>query len=431
MKRVWQKLHHPFLTLINNGLWCVASIAHPCFAVAEEFKASDLEGNAQVIGEIWHHIEKGFPIGEEQWKAWKPIKEQALQVAARTDSSADLLNIAQSMFDEMGASHFQLFKEPFENWSEDDLKPSRNDGHLGISMHWLNDAWYVSAIECEATKAHSMIETGYEIISIGDHRLLNDFSLYPPMVISTQKNHLFGPKGGKTSVSLKKHDGEALETTLPFLDWKGFWTEKFGHLPSIPANLEIYTIDRVKIIRFSAFVIDILPTIIEAIRDAHDLDGIVFDVRSNPGGMGFMANGIVGRLTDQSFSMGTMYMKEGQLNFHVFPQPNPFLGKVAVLIDRWSASASEIFASGIQESGRGKVFGETSMGAALPSKFIQLENGMIFQQAIATIRTIKGHVIEGNGVQPDHPIRFTKQDLIKGKDPVQLQALEWIQESSS
>jgi len=142
-----------------------------------------------------------------------------------------------------------------------------------------------------------------------------------------------------------------------------------------------------------------------------------------------MAPGITGRLETEQVSLGVMKMRDAELKFIAFPQPNPYTGKVIILTDGGSASTSEVFASGLQELGRAVIVGETSLGAALPSVIQKLPTGALFQYAIADFKTPKGVLIEGRGVIPDVEVKLTRRALLTGRD-VQLEAaVERIQKN--
>jgi carboxyl-terminal processing protease len=104
-----------------------------------------------------------------------------------------------------------------------------------------------------------------------------------------------------------------------------------------------------------------MPKIREAIRSMKDASGIVIDLRGNPGGIGGMAPGVAGLLVKEQTSLGSMKTRENETKFIVYPQGDVYQGKVVVLTDYGSASTSEIFAAGLQEIGRAKVVGETSV----------------------------------------------------------------------
>jgi carboxyl-terminal processing protease len=193
---------------------------------------------------------------------------------------------------------------------------------------------------------------------------------------------------------------------------------RFGNFPPQYAEFESNRLEGgIGYIRFNIFVTPLMDRIRAAIRSMLDVRGIIIDLRGNPGGFGGMAAGIAGVLEAKQTSLGAMKLRSGRQAFIVFPQKDAYLGPVVVLVDGGSASTSEIFAAGLQESGRATIVGERTMGAALPSIFGKLPTGALFQYAIADFRTPKGVLIEGLGVKPDIEIKLTRRALLEGRDP--------------
>jgi carboxyl-terminal processing protease len=140
-----------------------------------------------------------------------------------------------------------------------------------------------------------------------------------------------------------------------------------------------------------------------------------------------MAMGMAGFLVDKpNQRLGTMYMRDTTLNFVVNPRAEVFAGPVAVLVDALSASTSEIFAGGLKDLGRARVFGTRTAAAALPSAFERLPNGDGFQYAVANYISQGGQPLEGLGVTPDVEVALTRDALLAGHDAVIEAALSWI-----
>jgi carboxyl-terminal processing protease len=163
------------------------------------------------------------------------------------------------------------------------------------------------------------------------------------------------------------------------------------------------------------------------VKDCRECRGFVIDLRGNPGGMGVLAMGAAGWFTNQPDQrLGTMFLRGSSLKFVIFPRPEPFLGPLAILVDSSSASTSEIFAGGLKDLGRARIFGARTAGAALPSKFEKLPNGDGFQYAVANYISEGGKALEGIGVIPDEEVKVTRRQLLEGRDPVLEAALSWI-----
>jgi len=95
-------------------------------------------------------------------------------------------------------------------------------------------------------------------------------------------------------------------------------------------------------------------------------------------------------------------------------------------VDGCSASTAEIFAGGLKDLKRARVFGTHTAGAALPSIFERLPNGDGFQYAIANYVSEGGRPLEGIGVTPDEEAGPSRSDLLAGRDPALDRALAWI-----
>jgi carboxyl-terminal processing protease len=169
-----------------------------------------------------------------------------------------------------------------------------------------------------------------------------------------------------------------------------------------------------------------------AVKACQNCGGMIVDLRGNPGGIGAMAMGMAGYLLKMpGLRLGTMYMRDAQLNFVVNPRLPSFAGPVAILMDACSASTSEIFAGGLQDLGRARVFGSKSAAAALPSVIERLPNGDGFQYAVGNYVSAGGKALEGEGVKPDVEIKLTRATLLAGHDAVVDAALSWIEKDGT
>jgi carboxyl-terminal processing protease len=162
--------------------------------------------------------------------------------------------------------------------------------------------------------------------------------------------------------------------------------------------------------------------------------GIVIDLRGNPGGLAAMLMGISGHFLTERKPLGVMKTRDSELRFASNPRlvsaagerVEPFAGPVAILVDALTGSASECFAGGMQSLGRARVFGQTSMGQALPAVFDRLPNGDVLIHAYGDFVTATGTRLEGRGVVPDEEVPLNRAELLAGRDTALERALQWI-----
>ena len=148
----------------------------------------------------------------------------------------------------------------------------------------------------------------------------------------------------------------------------------------------------------------------QAIDELRAADGIVIDLRGNPGGLAAMMMGISGHFVTDRQPLGVMKTRDSELKFAANPAPgqrrrdagrSPSRARSRFSWTRLSGSATECFTGGMQSIKRARVFGQTSMGQALPALFDKLPNGDLLIHAYGDFVTADGTRLEGRGVVPD------------------------------
>lgn len=138
------------------------------------------------------------------------------------------------------------------------------------------------------------------------------------------------------------------------------------------------------------------------------VDGIVIDLRGNGGGSLSEATELTG-LFIRSGPVVQVKGTDGTIDINRDPDPGiTYEGPLAVLVNRYSASASEIFAGAIQDYGRGILIGEPTFGKGTVQTMIDLnrfsngkENLGQLKVTIAQFFRINGDSTQHRGVRPD------------------------------
>ncbi len=164
------------------------------------------------------------------------------------------------------------------------------------------------------------------------------------------------------------------------------------------------------------------------------VDGIVLDLRNNGGGSLTEANELTG-LFIKSGPIVQVLQTGGKLNLNRDPDPNLFYdGPLAVLVDRNSASASEILTGAIQDYERGIVIGEPTFGKGTVQNLIDLNQfqwmkgeplGQL-KMTIAQFFRVNGHSTQHRGVVPDivYPTAF---DIENHGERALVNAIPWAE----
>lgn len=146
-----------------------------------------------------------------------------------------------------------------------------------------------------------------------------------------------------------------------------------------------------------------------------ELNGLILDLRSNPGG-----------LLDQAVSVSDFFLKQGVIvsikgrnnddttDYNARNDGSEGIYPMVVLVNGGSASASEIVAGALQDHKRAVILGTTSFGKGSVQTVRPLKNGSALKYTIARYYTPNGRSIQAEGIIPDIITEYVKPD--KNKD---------------
>jgi len=141
--------------------------------------------------------------------------------------------------------------------------------------------------------------------------------------------------------------------------------------------------------------------------------GIILDLRSNPGGVltavvdvagHFLKEGVVVDIVDNQGNH-TVITVNGEGATTDLP--------LVVLVDSYSASGSEVLAGALQDYGLATIAGTTTFGKGSVNVLHQLEDGSGLYITTARWLTPSGHLIEGEGIDPDYELELEGEDAIQ------------------
>ncbi|MGC8658568.1 MAG: S41 family peptidase [Desulfomonilaceae bacterium] len=148
-----------------------------------------------------------------------------------------------------------------------------------------------------------------------------------------------------------------------------------------------------------------------------NLRGLILDLRDNPGGLFaeairisdlFLKSGTITSLKSREFKLNKQFLASGSAPFGALP--------VIVLINRGTASASEILAGALQSRDNTIIIGTRSFGKASVQDIFSIHPGLALRLTTAHYFTANGRNIEAAGIQPDVLIR-NEPEKGRGKLP--------------
>lgn len=172
------------------------------------------------------------------------------------------------------------------------------------------------------------------------------------------------------------------------------------------------TEDHILVLKIKAFQQDTtneVQSILETYAQRSTIRGLMIDVRDNPGGLLSAAVDLASLFLEKGLIVTTKGRNEPAQNFQALPSTHPITYPIAILQNRYSASAAEVFSAALKEHHRAVILGETSYGKGAVQKLFPLKQGAL-QLTVSHYYTPNGHLIEGKGIEPNYRIEMSRKD---------------------
>ena len=142
---------------------------------------------------------------------------------------------------------------------------------------------------------------------------------------------------------------------------------------------------------------------VTTLKKNNGLKAYVLDLRNNPGGYLRMANAISDAFIDSRQVILTVKGREANdvQTYHATPGDMAEGKPLIVLVNEGSASASEIVAGALQDTGRATILGTQSYGKGSVQRTVPLNSGAALKITIARYYTAAGRSIQNHGITPD------------------------------
>lgn len=442
--------------------------------------SSNLKKGVETFDAAWRIIYESHFDTNFNGVNWTAVRDELRPKAEAAKTVVELREVIEQMLHRLGESHMGLIpgavadavdpakikqssapskrpsapvsksanRSPAEIEDNDESEPTAGqEGEVGFDVRLIDDKMVVSQVDPNSAANANGVKTGWIVESVRNVRLSERLEKLLTEVES-QKAHflawrmvkamLMGNAGSSVPIDFLNETNQPVTLMLERRPAKGSLA-KLGLLPPLYAHLESKRIKSssgadIGLIRFNLFMIPIAGAFDQSIDQFRDADGIVIDLRGNFGGIAGMIMGFAGHFLKERVTLGTMKMRENEIKFFANPRfvnpagkrVEPYDGPLAILVDSVSLSAAEIFAGGMQDVGRARVFGENSPGQALPAVWDRLPNGDALYHAFADFVTASGVRLEGRGVVPDENLPLKREDLLAGRDQALLAAMKWI-----
>jgi carboxyl-terminal processing protease len=370
---------------------------------------------------------------------WDRAKRKLRPKVESATSDTEARQAMNALVDRLGQTHFNVIPGDLYQLLGDGTTPFSGDS--GIRVRVLDGRAVVSSVVEGSPALREGVKPGWEILRIGDievrprlERLVKELPetlLKVADLATAVEGRLKGDVGESVRLKCEDEAGAVRAVIIPFDVPQGVRTA-LPNMSPVWVRTETREVPgRSGYFALSAFVnpVHVMGEFGKTIGRFRGAPGLILDLRGNEGGAFNIVMGMLGWLIpDRDRQVGTVVQRSLTLKIVVQPRPEPYQGRVAVLVDGLSMSGSEVVAAALQDTGRARIFGSRTAGAVLGSMVERLPNGDRFQYAYSDYVSVTGRRLEGYGVIPDVAVELTRDALIKGHDPVIDAAVRWIRQ---
>ena len=347
---------------------------------------SALSDSKQFVLDAWTLVNEGYYDPERLDEIqWKRIRQKTLQ--KQIETSDDAYSAIEDMLKQLEDPFTRILRP-----KDYELLKSSNFGSEinGVGLQ-LGEDEFTKKIEVISTLAGSPAEDA-SIIS-GDIIDKVDGISSLELGLANTASKLRGESGTKVLVQITSPSGEIKEIDLErrSVDLRPVRTKRLRD--------DSHTIGYLRITQFSESVPKKIEEALQELKDK-EVEGIVLDLRNNSGGL--VSSGIA--VADSFLSEQPIVETKDRKGIKdaIISQKNTFFdGPMVTLVNKGTASASEILAGSLQDNQRSTLMGEQTYGKGLIQSLKSLgeDNGIAI--TVASYLTPIGNNIQGSGITPD------------------------------
>lgn len=328
------------------------------------------------------------------WEVWKRLEKSYVD-PTKLDYAQMTWGAMEGLAQSLGDPYTQYLPPKENKAANEDLKGSFYG--VGIELGYRDETLAAIAPITNSPAERAGIKAGDFILHIKDEKKNVDLDTRG-MSLPTAVSHIRGDKGTEVTLTIFRDGVDKSfevkltrdEIVVPSVELA--YVEKGG---KTYAHLELHRFGGRTDKEWNEKVAEII---------AKRPDGVVLDLRNNPGG--YLDGAVF--VASEFLSEGVVVKQEGRMDSETYSvNRNGSLIKIplVVLINKGSASASEIVAGALQDNKRAKIVGDKSFGKGTVQEVQDLTDGSSLHVTVAKWKTPSGKWIHEDGITPDVEVK--------------------------
>jgi carboxyl-terminal processing protease len=396
------------------------------FATRGTSRSLSPKAREEVFETVWKNIDEHYYDPKFGGVNWQEIHKRYLPLVRAAKDDRDFYSIVDRMTAELHDAHTR-FTSP-EQWAS---RKKHQGVSVGFRAGYVEDKVVVLDVFPDSNAARAGVEPGLIVTALDDQPIADQLAKSATKVLasSTERvtklrilsNAFAGTSETFFEASLQRDDGTVFEV-------------KFARqtLTSEPRVTSAKLSSGFGYIRFDEFSPSLVKDFKTAVENLRATPGLVLDLRRNHGGVGATLEAMARLFFDSKTlferRMSRKQVTVSQRDGNHAEEKQVFLGKsgaqiysapVVILVSEYSASAAEVFAAGMQDSGRAKLVGSPSCGCVLGITHDRvMKGGGVLEISEVLWFSPKDRKLEGEGVIPDKVAVPTIRSLQERRDVV-------------
>ncbi len=424
-----------------------------------------VERRVEAFDTAWTAIYQSYYDKNFSGLDWGRIHAEFQPRVKATKTDAELHVLLQEMIDRLGRSHLSIIVPEYFERVELAKKQAREHGKklaaerkserplatdattdeeederlfgdpedmrfgIGVELRMIDGELVITRVEKQSGAAIAGLKPGYVLEKVNgvtvkgliDQAVLSGSPLTEIrylLPVELVESMLNGAPDTSVYVTARDETDKSKEFTVPRLELAGETVLLSTNLPEQFLRYDSASLSpEVGYLRFSGFAVPVIEKFCNSLTEFKDKKAIIVDLRGNLGGLIASMIGLTAMMTDKPITLGKFNSREASQAFTVPPKAKNFKGKVVILVDGLSMSASEVFAAGLRGNNRVTVVGERTGGQSLPAIWKKLPTGAVMVFPVADFIAPDGKSLEGVGLLPDHVVVLDRKSLLAGTDP--------------
>ncbi len=352
-----------------------------------------LSDSKQIVLDAWTLVNEGYydpEIFDEI--QWKRIRQKTLQKSI--DTTEDAYSAIEEMLKPLEDPYTRVLRpKDYELLKSSNLGSEINGVGLQLGVDEINGKIKVISTLAGSPAEDAGIASGFFIESVNGQSALE-------LGLANTASKLRGEKGSKVLVQISTDDEEIKEIDLErrSVDLRPVRTKRLRD--------ESHTLGYLRITQFSESVPKKIEEALQELKEK-EVEGIILDLRNNSGGLVSSGIAVADSFLNEKLIVETKN-RDG-IKDSIISEKNTFFdGPMVTIVNKGTASASEILAGALQDNKRSALIGKETYGKGLIQSLKSLSEDSGIAITVASYLTPNGNNIQGRGIIPDKILDYSE-----------------------